>query len=146
VDPIFVNPGADDYRLNAGSPCEQTAADGYNMGAYLGVQGEIPNPDTLMVNVLKPNKPNPFRNNTLIAYQIFTRQPSEHVTMIVYNVRGQVVRTLVDEDKTNGQYFVFWNGFNDDDYAVPCGNYFCRLQVGSAYKKTIKMLWLKPQL
>ncbi len=116
------------------------------MGAYLGVQGEPPNPETLMVNNLKPNKPNPFRNTTMISYQIFTRQSSERVTMVVYNIRGQVVRILVDDDKTNGQYYVFWNGFNDHNHAVPSGYYFCRLQVGNAYKKTIKMLWLKPQI
>ncbi len=114
------------------------------MGAYLGSWEEPPNPDTLTVNILNQNRPNPFRNNTAISYQIFSPRQAEYVTLFVFNIRGQLVRTLVDEEKTNGQYFVYWNGRNDADKAVPSGYYFYRLKVGSEYTKTLKMLWLRP--
>ena len=141
---MFIDPANNDYRLKENSPCENTASDGYNMGAYLGVWKEPPPPDTSTKSQLKQNSPNPFNNNTLITYQIYSRKSSANVNLEVYNNRGQLVRTLVSEEKTNGKYSTYWNGTNDNGLPVSSGFYFCCLRVGGEYVASIKMLWVKP--
>lgn len=135
-----------DYRLEDNSPCLNGADDGYNIGAYLGVWKQPPDPDTLSENSLSQNIPNPFNNNTRIQYRIFSQRSSEYVNLKIYNTRGQLVRTLVSEPKTNGLYFAFWNGRDDRGVGVSSGFYFCHLQVGSDYSEAIKMLWLRPDV
>lgn len=145
-DPIFKDEANNDYRIEDNSSCLNGADDGYNMGAYLGVWKEPPDPDTINENMLSQNTPNPFHNNTFIAYRIFSRRVSEYVTLKVYNTRGQLVRTLVNEPRTNGLYVANWNGRSESGIGVSAGVYFCHLQVGSSYSKAIKMLWLRPDV
>ena len=64
------------------------------------------------------------------------------VSLVVYNVLGQQVRTLVNAPMTAGQYSLSWDGRNDAGSALSSGVYFYRLQAGSmAIVK--KMLLLK---
>lgn len=135
-----------DFRLTESSPCLNKANDGYNMGAYLGIWKEPPPEDSLTMNLLFQNVPNPFNNNTLIVFQIFTRKSSENVKLRVYNVRGQLIRTLVSEPKSSGKYSVYWNGRDDIGEGVNSGIYFCHLQVGSKFSTAIKMVWQKPKI
>jgi N-acetylmuramoyl-L-alanine amidase len=74
------------------------------------------------------NYPNPFNPTTTIFYQI----PSDAmVTVSVYNVQGQRVRTLVREQQVAGYYSVNWNGQDDSGRPVASAVYFCRLQAGN---------------
>ncbi len=114
------------------------------MGAYLGVWKEPPKPDTIVMSQVNQNRPNPFNNNTLITYQILSRRSSANVALVVYNNRGQRVRTLVSEVKTNGTYYTYWNGKDESGQPVSSGFYFCCLRVGSEYVSSIKMLWVVP--
>jgi hypothetical protein len=141
---MFINISSSDYRLRDSSPCKNTASDGYDMGAYLGVWKEPPKPDTVERSQIKQNRPNPFSNNTLIEYQILSRRSSVSVGVEVYNNRGQLVRTLVSEDKTNGNYLTYWNGRNDNGQPASAGCYFCCLRVGGEYVSSIKMMWVIP--
>jgi hypothetical protein len=141
---MFIDAGNRDYRLGAASLCLNAAADGYNMGAYLGTWQEPPNPDTLMNTILKQNRPNPFHNNTFISYRIHTKKSTEDVSLQVFNNRGQLVRTLISEPKSNGQYVVFWNGLNDAGQALSSGFYFGVLRVSGVFVGSIKMAWLRP--
>lgn len=143
---MFIDVANNDFRLKENSPCENGADDGYNMGAYLGIWQQPPDPDTINENMLSQNIPNPFHNNTSIKYRIFSGKASEYVTLKVYNTRGQLVRTLVSEEKTNGLYGVYWNGRSESGIGVSSGVYFCHLQVGISYSKAIKMLWLRPDV
>ena len=88
---------------------------------------------------LSQNYPNPFNPVTNIKYNIPARS---YVTIEVYNVIGQKIRTLVDENKSAGEYHTTWNG--DDSYGqkVSTGVYFCRFQAGD-YVETKKMILLK---
>lgn len=63
-------------------------------------------------------------------------------TLIIYNVLGQKVRTLVDEEKSPGSYQVIWDGKNEKGSEVSSGIYFYRIQAGS-FIKTAKMSLLK---
>lgn len=83
---------------------------------------------------LNQNYPNPFNTNTEIRYQI----PVDcHVSLKIFNIRGQEVRTLVEAHQKANFYTVRWDA---DDLAS--GVYFCRLKAG-AFEKAIKMVSLK---
>ena len=73
---------------------------------------------------LLPNFPNPFNARTQINYYFATPGP---VRLIIYNVLGQPVRTLVDQFQTAGSYQVFWDARDQQGAKVGTGIYFIRL-------------------
>ena len=82
----------------------------------------------------------PINHTTTITYSLRTRS---HVTLRVYNVAGQLVRTLVDDIRTPGvSYRAEWDGRNAAGEAVSSGVYFYRI-VTSEFTKTRKMVLLK---
>ncbi|MCH7549348.1 MAG: T9SS type A sorting domain-containing protein [Candidatus Krumholzibacteriota bacterium] len=92
-------------------------------------------------NSLHQNYPNPFNPATTIQFSIAKRG---HVTLRVYNVSGQLVRTLVDDDMAPraGSYAVEWDGRNDDGVRVASGIYFYRV-TATGFVNTRKMVLLK---
>jgi len=76
---------------------------------------------------LSQNYPNPFNPETVIKYQLTS--PSV-VSLKIYNLRGQEVRTLVNEIKTAGEYEVNWDGKDNFAESVASGVYVYRLQAG----------------
>ncbi len=91
---------------------------------------------------LHRNYPNPFNPNTMIRYSISSKMTDGspvRATLEVYNVLGQRVRTLVDEEKRFGEYQVIWDGRGDGGEELPSGVYFCRITVKnqSASRKLI---------
>lgn len=89
---------------------------------------------------LLQNYPNPFNPTTSIRYEL--SQPAK-VTLKIYNVFGQEVRTLISgKDHVAGRYDVEWNGRNDHGSQVASGIYFYRLQAGS-FTKVMKMMFIK---
>ncbi|MCF7912281.1 MAG: T9SS type A sorting domain-containing protein [Candidatus Cloacimonetes bacterium] len=77
---------------------------------------------------LSQNYPNPFNPETMIRYELAS---TGIVHLEVYNIRGQKVKTLVDEYKPAGTFEVSWDGRMEDDQAASSGIYFYRLQTGS---------------
>jgi hypothetical protein len=69
--------------------------------------------------------PNPFNPQTTIAYAIPETGP---VALGIYDARGRLVRTLVDEIQPHGSHVQSWNGTNDNGIAVASGVYYVRLQ------------------
>lgn len=88
---------------------------------------------------LSQNYPNPFNPTTEIAFDI--REKSQ-VTLNIYNVLGQQVRMLVDEELSAGSYNRVWDGRDDHGKQVTTGVYFYKLQAGS-WTETKKMTFLK---
>lgn len=87
---------------------------------------------------LKQNYPNPFNPETKIEYSL---QRSGQVTMEIYNLLGQKIRTLVNEHHRAGSYSALWDGTNQQGMAVSSGIYFCRLLVEeSSQTKTMVLL------
>jgi len=97
--------------------------------------------DTVPVsqNELFSNFPNPFNPETSIKFRIIE---SGNVNVEIFNIRGQKVRSLMDEYKLKGEYTVLWNGADGNGQTVGSGVYFYRLIVGE-FKQTKKMLLLK---
>jgi hypothetical protein len=89
--------------------------------------------------VLFQNYPNPFNPETNISYQL---PRAGHVSLMVFNVLGQVVHKLVDEDQTPGKYLVSWNGIDQTGCPVASGVYFYQLVAGE-FRQVRKMLLLK---
>jgi len=75
---------------------------------------------------LQQNSPNPFNPETKIAFSI---DEAAHVELAIYNVKGQKVRTLVNEEMQAGSHTQMWNGMNDNNQSVSSGVYFYSLKV-----------------
>ena len=77
------------------------------------------------------NFPNPFNPTTKIE---FTMPREGHLSLKVYNVRGELVRTLVDEVVAEGPGFKMWNGTNDNGATMSSGVYFYEARTDSDVK------------
>jgi hypothetical protein len=92
---------------------------------------------------LAQNFPNPFNPETTIEYAIPVKVSGKvRVTLRIYNLLGQPVRTLVDEEKSPGRYHVVWDGKNEAGAQVASGVYFYTIAAGN-FKATKKMAILK---
>lgn len=89
--------------------------------------------------VLKQNYPNPFNPTTNISFTVAKQCP---VRLDVYNIRGQHVRSLLDETCMKGEHSVVFNGCDDSNQSLSSGMYLYKLQTGSE-NITQKMLLLK---
>ena len=85
------------------------------------------------------NYPNPFNPSTIINYAL---PKSSLVTIKIYNVLGQEVKTLVSSELQAGNYSVHWNGDNNIGHSVASGIYIYRVVAGQNVK-TMKMIYLK---
>ncbi len=88
---------------------------------------------------LSHNYPNPFNPQTTIKFQLPSK---EYVTLKIYNMRGQLVRTLVSEEMNPGYYDVIWEGRDDQGVLVSNGLYVFQFKAGN-YQKAKKMIMLK---
>jgi len=93
---------------------------------------------------LTQNYPNPFNPTTNIEFSI---PRSATIQLNVYNILGELVKTLVNGDIVSGNYKVTWNGTNNHGVSVASGIYFYRLvaesQGAENYVVTKKMLMMK---
>jgi hypothetical protein len=90
-------------------------------------------------NSLSQNYPNPFNPQTTIAFSVKERGL---VNLKVYNVAGQLVRTLANEQFAAGAHTKVWDGRNDAGQSVSSGVYFYKL-VSNNFTQTKKMVLLK---
>ena len=88
---------------------------------------------------LHQNYPNPFNPTTQINYDI----PEDgFAEMIIYDLMGREVKTLVKRSLSTGYYTQTWNGKNNRGQLVGAGLYFCQMRA-KGFTKTVKMLLLK---
>jgi len=87
--------------------------------------------------VLRQNSPNPFSGSTTISFSIPGGSRDAHVA--IYNVNGQVVKTLVDGTVGSSGTSVVWDGRDARGTSVAPGIYFCELSAGGAsvFKKMV---------
>jgi hypothetical protein len=140
----------DTYDYFYGSSVLQTPDGGY---IALGTNKLYPSqlylmklePDSILLSVetdksvlkrfhLSQNYPNPFNPTTVISWQLAVSSP---VKLSVYNVTGQRIAFLVDENQAAGSHSIHWNASN-----LASGVYLYRLQAGN-YIETKKMILMK---
>jgi flagellar hook assembly protein FlgD len=88
---------------------------------------------------LNANYPNPFNPTTNISFGL---PVDSKVSLKIYNVAGQLVRTLVNETMVAGTHTVTWDGANSNGEKVASGIYFYKLNAGD-FSKTMKMVMTK---
>jgi FlgD Ig-like domain len=89
---------------------------------------------------LAQNYPNPFNPSTNISYDL---AEAGEIELSLYNVKGQLVKKLIDKHQESGHYNISWNGIEENDNPVPSGIYFYQLSLNSKTIATRKMLLLK---
>jgi hypothetical protein len=88
---------------------------------------------------LKTNYPNPFNPTTTINYSL---KENAKVELIIYNIKGQKVKTLVNEILPAGEHSIIWDGRDSNDKRVGSGIYFYKMKTNN-FEKTKKMIMLK---
>ncbi len=88
---------------------------------------------------LGQNYPNPFNPVTTIDYQIAKKC---HVEIVIYDILGHRVVTLIDKEQQSGQYRLEWHAKDTAGRTVPSGIYFYRMLTPN-FKQTKKMTLLK---
>ncbi len=78
---------------------------------------------------LSQNYPNPFNPETTIEYDI----PEDcQVILKIYNLAGQLVKTLIDEFQSSGHYIITWHGETDGGQEIASGVYFYQIRAGDS--------------
>jgi hypothetical protein len=91
------------------------------------------------ITALTGNYPNPFNPETTIAFDM---SADSHVTIEIFNIRGQKVTTLVNDVREAGIHSVVWKGLDDSGRSVGSGIYFYRMTTDN-YTSTQKMILMK---
>jgi hypothetical protein len=107
-----------------------------DFGPFVGANNNTTTPVTAS---LMQNYPNPFNPTTEIAYELKADQP---VNLQIFNAKGQLVKTLVDEVQTAGTKTVTWNGTDDNGNSVTSGVYFYKMK-SSTFESARKMILMK---
>jgi len=115
----------DDIQIRAPIPTDVNSS---------GTTIEIPKEYFLMQNF-----PNPFNPATKIAYGI---PEATHVSIRIFNLLGQHVRTLIDQKQPAGTYQLVWDGKNESGEHLTSGLYFYQIKTES-FIQTRKMVWMK---
>lgn len=88
---------------------------------------------------LSQNYPNPFNPTTHIQYSL---PKACHVSLKIFNLRGELVRTLVNEFQSANQHQVIWNGLNDNGQNVAAGFYIYQIKAEN-FRQSLRLLLLK---
>ncbi|CAO81452.1 FlgD immunoglobulin-like domain containing protein [Candidatus Cloacimonas acidaminovorans] len=90
--------------------------------------------------ILHQNYPNPFNPETTISFTL--KDPALSLKLNIYNIKGQLVKTLYDGALQKGQHSFVWNGTDETNCQVSSGVYFYRLSNGKESRQR-KMVLLK---
>jgi len=91
---------------------------------------------------IEQNVPNPFERMTSVKFGIPLANKDDAARLVVYDVTGRVIKTLLAGRLEPGYYHVSWHGKNDIGKEVGAGVYFCRLSIGTK-NLTKKMIYVK---
>jgi hypothetical protein len=90
-------------------------------------------------NELSAVRPNPFNPSTTVEYAVSS---GGAVSLRIYDLKGELLRNLVDEVQPPGRYAIRWDGTGDDGRALASGLYLCRMEI-DGFAAVRKMLMLK---
>lgn len=92
-----------------------------------------------VITSLDGNYPNPFNSSTRVSYSV---AQGGHVLIQIFDIRGQLVKTIVDEYRHPGKYTFDWKGRNQAGKSVASGSYFYRMTTGD-FAQTRRMILIK---
>jgi flagellar hook assembly protein FlgD len=102
------------------------------------------NDPLVIVTELEGNYPNPFNPETTISFSVaqnyrYGSDGSPFVTLEIFNIRGEKVKTLINEKLPAGNHQIIWNGKDDNNKSVSSGIYFYKMNTDeySAIKRLI---------
>ncbi len=87
--------------------------------------------------------PNPFNPQTTAFLNL---KSESHITLTVYNIKGEKIKTLVNEDMSAGEHHIIWNGTDNSNNNVSSGIYFFETNItkqASDYTSVKKVILLK---
>ena len=93
----------------------------------------------VLATALNGNYPNPFNPETTISYSL---KEAGRVKLEVYNIKGQLVRTLIDEDQATGHYKLVFDAKDNKGRGIASGVYMLKMSA-PGYKKTSKMILMQ---
>ena len=111
----------------------------YSAGFLTGLSNNIAKNKIIQKPFLSFNKPNPFNPITLISYDL---PFSQKVNLTIYDLRGNVIITLIDKKEERGIKNVQWNAKNQEGQKVPTGIYFYKISTNN-FESSKKMILLK---
>jgi hypothetical protein len=127
------------WHINPPASDQEVVLDAFTFvpeGGPVSAAGDTP---VAAKSYLADARPNPFNPTTAIGYTLATDGFAE---IVIYDVRGKRIRTLVSGNATAGYNEVVWNGRDDFGNGVASGVYFYQLRAGSVVE-TKKMVMLK---
>lgn len=89
------------------------------------------------------NYPNPFIQSSTISYSLPT---SSDIKINIYNFKGEMVRTLLNQHQGEGSFEINWDGLNDNNVRLAAGVYICRMEIytgGETFSQSRQMMLLK---
>ena len=125
-----------DAGLSAGGDLELQGGIWHSVQIATGIDGPTDRP---VVHELMAPSPNPFNPRTTVRFQLAS---NTRVRVEIHDVRGRLVRTLVDDQRSAGDHEVIWNGTDDRGQSVASGTYYLRL-TADGQVRTQKMALLK---
>ena len=111
----------------------------YSAGFLTGLSNNFAKNKIIQKPFLSFNKPNPFNPITLISYDL---PFSQKVNLTIYDLRGNVIITLIDKKEERGIKNVQWNAKNKEGQRVPTGIYFYKISTNN-FESSKKMILLK---
>lgn len=111
------------------------------MATYLNflTQPIVEAADSIVEQISLSNYPNPFNPSTNISFSL---DETAHATLEIYNIKGEKIKTLADNELSSGLHTVEWDGKDKASKSAPSGVYFCKMKVGE-FIQTKKMILLK---
>jgi hypothetical protein len=137
IDTTFIQPSNTLTLWN--SSAERLKPEFFSGGFFTNVR-EVDIKESPINNLtLFQNYPNPFNSTTMIRFALSSRS---RVRMEIFNVLGQKIKTLIDEQLKAGCKEVSWDGKDGKGEQSPTGIYFCKIKVGE-FSQSRKMLLLR---
>ena len=142
ADPLFCLSDSTDFTLAENSPCVSTGENGADMGAFnIGCDAMLSTNNNVLPfhHNLYQNYPNPFNPFTTIRYDL---PKNAFVNIIIYDMMGRQVTTLISDQQSAGHKSVQWNATHHKGEPVSAGIYLYMIQVGD-FRQVKKMILIK---
>lgn len=130
ADPLFCDRDADDYRIQVGSPCSPDESGACGLIGALDVcdsANSVADPAAPLAFRIEANFPNPFNPSTTIR---FATPAAARTTVVVYDLKGRLIKQLLDADLPASAHAVQWHGDDHRGRSVATGVYFYRVTSG----------------